>query len=310
MKLTWDDDNPERHQVTRRQLTRQEIEEGDFRAYIASSSSEGEDEGHVEKGLKSKKEASRQKLRSLLLGGGDETLPEGWKDGGERSDVDMEITFTPGLSDRKGEEDETTLEKYQRKVREKRRTNKEDRKEKDNVKLGKGGSKAKANAENDEFFDFGSGNEDEFEVHSSTSPKETGKRSHGNRLQNLPSRKESTVEELALVAGSSNADGQEPRHFNMKAVMKAEKQKGKKKKQSKRNQEENELQEDFEIDTKDDRFKILHEDHEFAIDPTNPQYVSLIFLTPHALIILQFQKDQRDESVVGRAETKTKTYRR
>ena len=29
----------------------------------------------------------------------------------------------------------------------------------------------------------------------------------------------------------------------------------------------------FEVDTKDDRFKRLHEDHEFALDPSNPRSV-------------------------------------
>ena len=43
VKLTWDEDEPERTQVTRRALTRKEIEENDFRAYIASSSDSEED---------------------------------------------------------------------------------------------------------------------------------------------------------------------------------------------------------------------------------------------------------------------------
>jgi len=38
VKLTWDEDDPERTLVTRRALSRKEIEENDFRAYLASSS--------------------------------------------------------------------------------------------------------------------------------------------------------------------------------------------------------------------------------------------------------------------------------
>ena len=34
---------------------------------------------------------------------------------------------------------------------------------------------------------------------------------------------------------------------------------------------EREVQEDFAIDVKDERFQAVHEDHTFAIDPTNPQ---------------------------------------
>ena len=43
VKLTWDEDEPDRAQVTRRVLSRKEIEESDFRAYIASESSESEE---------------------------------------------------------------------------------------------------------------------------------------------------------------------------------------------------------------------------------------------------------------------------
>ena len=45
VKLTWDEDEPERALVTKRVLSRKEIEENDFRAYIASSSeSESDDD--------------------------------------------------------------------------------------------------------------------------------------------------------------------------------------------------------------------------------------------------------------------------
>ena len=51
------------------------------------------------------------------------------EEGGDDDDVDMEITFMPGLSERKGEEEETSIEKYQRKMREKKKKRKEERKE-------------------------------------------------------------------------------------------------------------------------------------------------------------------------------------
>ena len=72
-------------QMTRRAFTRKEIEENDFNAYIASSS---EDESDVEAqgGAKGKgKKADRDRLRALLLSGGDD-LPEGWG-GGLRDDA-------------------------------------------------------------------------------------------------------------------------------------------------------------------------------------------------------------------------------
>jgi len=72
----------------------------------------------------------------------------------------------------------------------------------------------------------------------------------------------------SLLVASSNA---EPQHFNLKSVIKAEKLKGKKLKQRKKKNLD-ELQEDFSIDVDDHRFKVIHDDHDFAIDPSNPHY--------------------------------------
>ena len=262
MKLTWDDDDPERNQITRRALTKKEIEENDFRAYIASS--ESEDEGDA-----SSKAASRDKLRALLLGGNDDALPEGWGKGDDDGDADMEITFTPGLSETKNKDDETTLEAYKRKMKEKKKKRKEERAE-------RVAEKEDALA-GDDFFAAGSGDEDGGEEEEEEEPRPSngkGKAKKGRKASPEPvERHVSTAEELALIAASENPD-KDPKHFDMKAIIKSEKLKGKKKKGKKgktAEQAENETQDDFEINVKDDRFKALHEDHTFAIDPSNPQ---------------------------------------
>ncbi|KAJ7900291.1 hypothetical protein B0H14DRAFT_3080630 [Mycena olivaceomarginata] len=250
VKLTWDEDDPERNQVTRRTLTRKEIEEADFRAYLASSSEDDSDDDEQKTNDKSKrKDASRDKLRSLLLGGGDE-LPEGWardQDDGD-GDVDMEVTFTPGLAESKPG-DETTLEKYQRKMKEKRKKKKTESKPVEDT-----------GAEADEFFD------DEGDVPAPSKKPSKGSKKHDTVSEDKPSRTLSTAEELSLLS---------PRHFDMKAILKAEKQakrKGKKKKSAAGDEAANEMQEDFAIDVNDSRFQVLHEDHAFAIDPSNPHF--------------------------------------
>ncbi|KAF9270189.1 hypothetical protein L218DRAFT_968885 [Marasmius fiardii PR-910] len=242
VKLTWDEDDPERNKVTRRVITRKELDEGNFQAYIASASSESESE-HEDSGNRK----SRDKLRSLLLGGNDE-LPESWnRDNGERGDdVDMEVTFTPGLAEEKDDQDETTLEKYQRKMKEKRKKKKEE-------------AKKAATQTDDDFFD---GPSDDGER-----PAQNAKKKSGAAVSSEPAE-----EGLSLLVSSENPAG-EPQHFNLKAVMKAErKQKRKNKKGKKAADEDNELQEDFVLDVQDDRFKAIHEDHSFAIDPTHPQF--------------------------------------
>ncbi|KAF9822120.1 hypothetical protein IEO21_00114 [Rhodonia placenta] len=257
VKLTWDEDDPQRVQLTRRALSRKELDENDFKAYLASSTSgsEDEDERRPRKGADAKA-ASRDKLRALLLGGGDD-LPEGWgqsKGEGDEDDIDMEITFTPGLSNANEGREETTLEKYQRKMKEKKKKRKEEVKERDADEQAD-----KETGARDDFFAGGS--EDE--------GAESGVHGEGEKEE----RHISTAEELALLAASDNVDG-EAKHFNMKAVLKAEKKQKLKKKRGKKAalEEENELQEDFNIDLKDERFKAVHDDHAFAIDPSNPRF--------------------------------------
>lgn len=270
--MTWDEDDTERNQITRRTLTRKEIDEADFKAYLANTSSESEDDEpeQASNSRKKDKKTSRDKLRALLLGGNDEAMPEGWgEDVGADGDVDMEVTFTPGLIDKKGQDDETTLEKYQRKIREKKK------RRKDEVK-----DASSKNGENvgDDFFDVES--EDVVEVKSDAQSRtRKGVAGRHEKGDVETSNREVTAEELALLVASDNPNT-EPRHFNLKSVMKAEKKKGRKGRQGKKgeeDQEDQEIQEDFVINVKDDRFKALHEDHQFAIDPSNPQYVIISF---------------------------------
>jgi hypothetical protein len=259
VKLTWDQDDPERERVTRRALSLKEIEEDDFRAYVASSA----DSSSENETSSTKKSVSRDKLRALLLGGGGCDLPEGWAgsktgdmdDDGDDGDVDMEITFRPALSGGQ-DEDETTIKKYQRKMREKRKKRKQELKD-------AGGGKAPA----DDFFAPSGGEED------SESPSLRVGREDTRTEQRNKFRKPSTKEELSLLVAPDQPES-EPKHFDMTAIIKAEKNKGKKRSGRRKKisgDDEDELQDDFTIDVRDERFRALHEDHAFAIDPSNPQ---------------------------------------
>jgi len=263
--LTWDEDDPERNQITRRNLSKKEIDDADFRAYLAPPSSESESEPEATQptpeSKAKRKKASREKLRALLLRGNN-NLPEGWgREGSESGDVDMEITFTPGLSDRNAQE-ESTLDKYQRKIREKRKKRKEEAKE----KIYKGD--ASGIGEEDDFFDIGKHEES---VNTKPAKKHGGKARRAS--PDAVTRPVTTPEELALLVASDDP-GAQPSHFNLKSVLKAEKKarrKGKKRKDGK-DGDDNEVQADFTINVNDERFKVLHEDHHYAIDPTNPQF--------------------------------------
>lgn len=297
VKLTWDEDDPERNQITRRLLTKQEIEEADFKAYLASSTSGSESEADgsdfenydAKDKMKDKKGVSRDKLRALLLRD-DDALPEGWGRGDENEsrDVDMEITFTPGLVEAKDKE-ETTLQKYERKIKEKRKNRKVELKEK--------AAKKERGEIDDDFFDAES--EEEEKDGTVERPKRDKGKKKQKYLKRFPSpavapRHESTVEELGLLAASDNPNV-EPKHFNLKSVLKAEtKLNAKRKKSRNKGEPDDEIQEDFAMDVKDDRFKALHEDHMFAIDPSNPH-----FKKTKSMAALLEERSKRRQSKLG-----------
>ncbi|PPR05690.1 hypothetical protein CVT26_008931 [Gymnopilus dilepis] len=281
VKLTWDDDDPERVAVTRRALSQKEIEEDDFKAYLANTSSESEEDEEVVSKKKTDKKAPRDKLRALLLGGNKEAMPEGWGDDDDADDVDMEITFTPGLTDKKNPEDETTLERYQRKMKEKRKKRKEELKE-----------TAKEKKVDDDFFEADSEEERNQEEDKSSRKGRKQKPGNGEAGNGSNTRTEATAEELALLVTSDNPTA-EPKHFNLKAVIKAEKQKKRKKGKKGKTEEDNEAQEDFVMDVKDERFKALFENHQFAIDPTNPHFKKTKAMSA---LLEERQKRLRDQS--------------
>ncbi|KAK4690010.1 hypothetical protein P7C73_g127, partial [Tremellales sp. Uapishka_1] len=304
VRLTWDQDDPNRSKLTRRNLTREEIEEEDFKAYIASSGSEesSEDEGpvidnappvesHAKERLekrKAKKQAMKErtaKLRELLLGGGNDG-DEGdiWGKAGLSRNVEpkkaeedveaMEITFRPGLSVSKGaengsdEENMTSLEKYQRRMKER----KERKKEKLELKhLSKASNDKKVVGAKDDFF----GDESEEETPAAAS----GIVAKPKEMREAKEKSKETVPTATVIEDDS-------RHFSMKDIIKAEKGEGKKRRRTRPGKAKKEAEaeamgrtrdvelgaEGWKIDTKDERFKALHEEPEFAIDPSNPHF--------------------------------------
>ena len=178
----------------------------------------------------------------------------------------MEITFTPGLTDTKVG-DETTLEKYQRRLREKKKKRKDEAREATKEKEVQ--QKKKPKQPLDEFFDAGSESEEDMEEDKRKGKK--GKKVKA-KIGDEP-RTAATAEELALLVASDNPNDA-AKHFDMSAVIKAEKKsakKGKRGRKEKHALNDQETQEDFRIDVTDERFKALHEDHAFAIDPSNPR---------------------------------------
>ena len=161
----------------------------------------------------------------------------------------------PGLSEAANKTgDETTIEKYKRKQKEKREARKAKAKTKESGKEKSGEEKFKID---DDFFAAGSSSDDEGGMMEEESDREN-------------ERRPATAEELALLLAPDNADG-------VVAVLEdSEKPKTKKRgKKGNKGKENDEDEDGFKVDVSDERFKALHEDHTFSIDPSNPQCVGL-----------------------------------
>ena len=318
VKLTWDQDDPERSKLTRMVsrggLNKEQLRDEDFKAYLASATeSEGEDEAEevAAKG--------RDRLRALL------ELNEGKKNGGvfddgdekeEDENGDMEITFMPGLSeaaarkargDKKGDdEDQTTLDKYKRKMKERKERRKAQKASQDADEDAGEGSASDEEAEegaggfDDPFFasdndmDMEAALEAEFGETARSKSKKGGdkKGTKKNKISEVdPATAARERAELQLLIGDESGDERTHegrQHFDMKDILRAESGKDAKRAKllrrlsKKKQQQESEflerkgkplVQDEFEINTRDDRFSALMDDHRFAIDPSHPGFV-------------------------------------
>lgn len=229
--------------------------------------------------------------------------------GGSDDDADMEITFGPALADGaksdaedEGDKDETSLDAYQRKERERRLARKEKRKaEKKRLanKEGKGRTLLDEDGDSDpdEAFDAnqfeaaGDGEDgrdvffdEDVEEGVPASEEKLSKKAAKQLELEAKAKEAASLSLLVNDDGSDDEEGGDGKHFDMQAILRAEKTASKPKKVLKKGKDRRkhteakallEREKDkFEVDTQDDRFKRLHEDHEFALDPSNPRYVT------------------------------------
>ncbi|KAI9271302.1 hypothetical protein BY458DRAFT_539879 [Sporodiniella umbellata] len=261
--LTWDEDDIDRYHVTRRDFTQDDIKDFDFDAYLASSDEDEEEDIETVK-------AKYKKLLGAKNGNAykdhvDEDEEEG----------DMEITFTPGLSEAAGvavknkqdREDieaaeETSIEKYMRKVKEKKKAKKANKQETSTSKTVESDSDMDSETENDPYFKKAM-SEMTTEGFSGTGDKEDKKKKKRATKEERDQKARERAE-LELLMGDAQDEG-----FNMKEVLKKEKMEKKKGKKGKKLES---TEDDFDIDVNDPRFAAIQDSHHYAIDPTNPQY--------------------------------------
>ena len=297
VKLTWDAEDVSRKEAQARAFRggRQEIDENDLKAYLGTDSSGDEDEEapptapmDSDKAL-STKEKERLKMRALL-GLGAEPAKASKKEQGLVGD--LQVTFSSGLSgsrDKKAsvfenepEMEETTVEKYVRKERDRKQKRKEKLKHTAEGPSADDGRAPVTDADGDELVgetqDLGFG--DPFFAAPENDKTSASKMRKEERLKK---RAEREAEEAANASRRAELEllmvddkDTEVRHFDMNEIEKAEKRakkKGKPRKKDKSLVEGEIITDDFKVNTQDPRFAPrLFENHEFAIDPTNPKY--------------------------------------
>lgn len=258
--------------MQKRAFSRKEIDENELQAYIDS---ESDDEKDPEK---------TASLRAALgLGSSDrgpELQPKRERDF-KKPAGEMEITFSAGLSTSaaKGSVfvnepiiEETSLEKYVRKQKERKQKRKEKAKgmhageEVDDSKQTKGKpGKDEEDPWNDPFFDI-----DPDSAMPAAKSKESKKSKKARKREEQEEEQKKATERANLELLMVDDEDSNVRHFDMNEIMKAEKAKKKTKKKSKG--ETAAVDDGFNMDTQDPRFNKLFESHEFSIDPTHARF--------------------------------------
>ena len=314
VRLTWDADDGTRREVQKRAFggSRADIDENDLKAYIGSDTSDDEvletvtvnaisvdqtqantNESAIPSAFhpSSKKDTERQRMRALLgldLNPVSKAITEKSTNGPVG---DMQVTFSSGLLSANGgsvfenepERDETTVEKYVRKEKERRSR----RKEKMKSSRDSGNSIVAVSEDMDttkstEPVATDLGFSDPF----FTAPATTYTSLKAQKQAKLRADRNTAStddveqrEKLKLLMRDEipAGGGSEIHHFDTALLAKGEKlaaRKGIKNKSHRMSQRQKDAleakaQDDFQIDTKDTRFSAVFEKSEYAIDPNH-----------------------------------------
>ncbi|KAL9628045.1 MAG: hypothetical protein Q9164_007411, partial [Protoblastenia rupestris] len=331
VRLTWDADDGSRKEAQKRAFagSRADLDENDLKAYLGSESSEDEapepvivdasndtpqdtvDQSKPAPAVTSlsKKEVERQKMRALL-GLAAEPIPK--KSKAEKAVPvvgDMQITFSTNLtSEKKGsvfentpeEAQETTVEKYVRKEKERKA------RRKDKLKASRNGTDAPAAEPSKETEEKSEADDDPgvpnkdlgfsdpFFAITPENPTSTSRLKAEKRAKRKQREAEEAAEafkraelELLMTNDENNNNKEQTTHFDIKALARAQKALSKtnnnnsksklkaKKRLSERDKQALEMQgkDVFEMDVRDERFRDVFEIAEFAIDPSHARFL-------------------------------------
>nr|XP_010917202.1 pre-rRNA-processing protein ESF1 [Elaeis guineensis] len=276
VKLSWEEDEPERTKILRRKFNPNQLDE--LNEYLASSGDSDEgDDNDGENGFESddaaaspngeeKRRIAREKLRALLQSGDD-------SDADRNDDKDMEITFNTELEDlgkrileKKDKKSETVWEAVLRKRSEKKKARKRRSKYSSEDDSSDYDVREAPDQPDDFFAEEPSATDTKVSKKCSKELSKTkvkGNRKVRDLSPDMEKEQEASRAELELLL----ADAQDAEHGPKGYNLKPKKVKGKK---GKEKPSDDKLP-DVNI-ADDSRFSALFSSHHFAVDPTDPQF--------------------------------------
>lgn len=326
--LTWDETDHDRLKVTMRAPSKMDTAtEDDFKAYLASSSDEEEDNpygnlvgGSDEESQSEESENEEKhidKYRKLL-----QSIQETEKEQ-ENKDVEMEVTWEPGLKQttekllkkKEEEKDSTTWEKYLMKKKEKKQKKREEKKMKSKEDKQESQTKGKLNKIDKEadiddgeaaFSDDdlpGGVDMSEFtdELGGDTKAKKGKKKKKKKVVEKLTEeeKKEKATQEAELSLLMMDEKEDDRRHFNLKDLVEENTTKKKKKKKFKKKdllKDKVKSEDDFKVNVEDERFTAMYSSHMYNLDPTAPEYKRTKGMEAIVNEKLKRSKHHRDQS--------------
>jgi len=310
VRLTWDESDARRVQATNKQFSQEDIEQMDFKDYLASSSGEEEDEEEDEdeteitekNGSADNKDGEPldaeeeriKKYRALM-----DEIESKEKAENEDDDDGMEITWEPGMSllgekilkEKEEKEDAQSLtpwEKMMKKKKEKKDEKKKNRgidtatkdgKDKGEKSQDEKGEESEVDGSidgddpgfDDPFFENAEGKiESDTEDKKDTTLKTKKKKKKKKTIQSEENMTEEQIREKNQLELLLMDEAEDKNHFNMKAIMEGEKTS--KKKKRKKLKDTSATQDNFEVDVNDARFSAIYTTHAYAIDPSEPHF--------------------------------------
>ncbi|XP_056312506.1 ESF1 homolog [Danio aesculapii] len=304
VELTWDETDHDRVSALCRKFNKDELLDMDFKAYLASSSEEEEDEGEQTEAVKpveslaEEKTASKEKKGSGQIDKYRELL-KSIQDKDKKEDDDnkmnMEITWVPGLKESTenlvkkkmmGKDRLTPWEEFLEKKKEKKKEKRKGKKEVVETELQISDDELPPDVDlSDPFFTEELGSSESLKNKKS----KKNRKKEEDRTPEEQEKMERQKAEMELLMDDDEDD--KHKHFNYDKIVEHQNLSKKKRKKLLKSNTPLEEGDDFKVDVQDPRFQAMFTSHLYNLDPSDPAYKK----TKATQSILEEKQRRREE---------------